>query len=157
MHAIRLARRRDAAAIAVMSRELIESGLGWSWTPQRVRGRVTDRTCNVIVAETPTALAGFALMQYFEEHAHLLLFAVAPEQRRQGVGRALWQWLEQTALVAGIGTVHLEVRARNTGARDFYRTLGFTDAETVRGYYSGREAALRMRRRLSIPAHSDGS
>lgn len=155
MMTIRLARRRDAAAVATMSREFIESGLGWSWTPGRVRRAIADRDINAIIADVDSRMAGFALMQYFEEHAHLLLFAVAPEQRRQGVGRALWEWLERTAEVAGIGSVHLEVRARNTAARDFYRRQGFVDSETVRGYYRGVEAAVRMRRRLFVPAERD--
>ena len=155
MLAIRLARRRDAKAIADMSRELIESGLGWSWTPARVARSIADRETNAIVADLDGHLAGFALMQYFEEHAHLLLFAVYPRHRRRGVGGAMWAWLERTGQIAGIGTVHLEVRAGNTAARDFYRMVGFTEAETVRGYYRGVEAAVRMRRRLSSVAHSD--
>lgn len=149
MVSIRLARRRDARVIAEMSRELIESGLGWSWTPRRVARAISDRDTNVIVAEIDGRRVGFALMKYLEEHAHLLLFAVDVRVQRRGIGRALWTWLEQTALVAGIGTVHLEVRAQNAPARAFYRALGFSDAETVRGYYRGIEPAVRMRRRLS--------
>jgi ribosomal-protein-alanine N-acetyltransferase len=34
---IRLARPSDAQAIAEMSRDLIEHGLGWRWTPSRIR------------------------------------------------------------------------------------------------------------------------
>jgi ribosomal-protein-alanine N-acetyltransferase len=157
MMAIRMAKQRDAATVAAMSRELIEFGLGWSWTPPRVARSITSRDTNVIVAEVNGGTVGFALMQYFEEHAHLLLFAVAPASRRQGVGRALWAWLESTAQVAGISTVHLEVRARNREARDFYHTLGFVDAETVRGYYRGVEAAIRMRHCLADIAQWDRS
>ncbi|MGR8921020.1 MAG: GNAT family N-acetyltransferase [Gammaproteobacteria bacterium] len=155
MHAIRLARRADAGTIAAMSRELVESGLGWSWTPLRVRRSIADRETNVIVVEADGRVAGFALMKYLEEHAHLLLFAVSADVRRSGVGSAMWQWLERTAEVAGVGTVHLEVRAQNTAARDFYRAMGFVDGETVRGYYRGVEAAMRMRRRISHLASSD--
>ncbi len=155
MMSIRLARRRDVTTIAGMSRVLIESGLGWSWTPQRVGRALADSATNVIVAEQAKRVVGFALMKYLEEHAHLLLFAVAADQQRRGIGRALWQWLERTARVAGIGTVHLEVRARNVSARHFYRTLGFTEAEVLRGYYRGIEPALRMRCTLSVPARSD--
>ncbi len=154
MLSIRLARKRDADTIAVMSRELIEAGLGWSWTPSRVARSILNRETNVVVADIDSRIAGFALMHYFEEHAHLLLFAVSRENRRQSVGRTLWTWLERTALVAGISTVHLEVRAGNTPAREFYRQIGFTEAETVRGYYRGVEAAIRMRRRVSNVTHS---
>ena len=131
-----------------MSRDLIESGLGWSWTERRVLRSIRDRNTNVIVALENGRTVGFALMQYLEEEAHLLLFAVLPKYRRTGVGTAMLVWLEKTALVAGIGTIHLEVRARNEGARRFYQRMGFDELETVRGYYRGVEAAMRMRMSL---------
>ena len=143
---IRLARVREATSLATMSRELIEQGLGWSWRPQRMEKALRDRETNVIVAEKDGRRVGFAAMKYLEETAHLLLFAVQPTDRRQGVGRAMWQWLSATVETAGIRQVHLEVRARNTDARTFYRQFGFIEAETVRGYYRGIEAAIIMRR-----------
>ena len=155
MFEIRLARRSDASLIAHMSGELIESGLGWSWTQRRVLNSINDRDTNVIVATHNDAIAGFALLKYLEEHAHLLLFAVAPPMRRRGLGRMLWQWLKVTANVAGIRTVNLEVRAKNRGAREFYQVLGFVETETIRGYYRGIEPAVRMRASVSQVAASD--
>lgn len=148
MIAIRLARPAEARRIAAMSRDLIETGLGWSWTPARVLRSVRDRHTNVIVAVEHRRVLGFAMMQYLEEEAHLLLFAVDPARRRAGVGTAMIRWLEATALVAGIGSIDLEVRASNRGARAFYGRLGYRERELVRGYYRGLEAAVRMRRAL---------
>ncbi len=148
---IRLARRGDARAMAVLSRDLIETGLGWSWTPQRLSASLRDRATNGLVAVDGQRVIGFALMKYLDEEAHLLLLAVVPERRRAGVGRALLAWLETTALVAGIGTLELEVRAGNRDARAFYRGLGFEECGSLSGYYSGREAAVRMRHSLWVP------
>lgn len=148
MIVIRLARRHEARRIAEMSRDLIESGLGWSWTPARVLRSIRDRNTNVLVAVEHGRVHAFALMKYLEEEAHLLLFAVEPDRRRAGIGAAMIRWLEQTALVAGIGTIDLEVRASNRGAREFYRRMGYRERELVRGYYRGLEAAVRMRRAL---------
>lgn len=145
---IRLARATDAPQMALLSRDLIEAGLGWRWTPSRVRHTLRDRATNGLVAIEGQHVVGFALMQYLEERAHLLLLAVAVPSRRSGVGRAMLQWLEKTALVAGIGTIELEVRARNLGARAFYRVAGFEEGVMVPGYYAGIEAAVRMRRDL---------
>jgi len=152
---IRLAQRRDAAFVARMSRDLIEYGLGWSWTAMRVLRAIRDRETNVIVAVEGKRIVGFAIMKYFDEQAHLLLFAVAANRQRQGIGRALWGWLEETTSAAGIHTVALEVRARNVVARTFYRRFGFVDVETVGGYYSGVEAAVRMQRRVLSLVRSD--
>lgn len=142
---IRLARMSEARRIAVLSRDLIEAGLGWSWTPQRVMRSLRDRATNVVVAVDGQRVVAFALMKYLEEEAHLMLLAVLPTWRRAGVGRAMLAWLEETALTAGICTIHLEVRANNRGARAFYRRFGFEECETLPGYYGAIEAALRMR------------
>jgi ribosomal-protein-alanine N-acetyltransferase len=93
-------------------------------------------------------LAGFAIMQFYDEHAHLNLLGVDPALRRFGIGRRLLEWLEETALAGGIFTVTLEVRAGNLGARTFYRDLGYQETDSLPGYYGGRETAIRMARDL---------
>jgi ribosomal-protein-alanine N-acetyltransferase len=93
-------------------------------------------------------LAGFALMEFGEERAHLVLLAVRPEHRRMGIGRRLVEWLVESARAAGIASLHLELRAGNEAARGFYRAMGFDETLVVPGYYRGREAALRMIRVL---------
>jgi ribosomal-protein-alanine N-acetyltransferase len=151
-HHIRMAERADAAPIARMSRDLIERGLGWSWTAPRVLRSLLDVHSNVIVAPAPGAgLAGFGIMKYRDEEAHLLLLAVDPPQRRRGLGAALVRWLEASAQVAGIATIYLEARACNGAARAFYRQLGYREIQQVEGYYSGREASVRLARDLTEP------
>jgi len=147
-HDITLATGADANAIALLSRESIEFGLGWSWRPQRVRRSIDDPQTNVIVAREAGRLTGFALMKYADAEAHLLLLAVHAAHRRRGVGGALLAWLEATLRVAGIGTVHLEARARNTAGRAFYRAHGFRETALVPGYYGGVEDSVRMQKRL---------
>jgi ribosomal protein S18 acetylase RimI-like enzyme len=145
---LQLARVADAGVIATMSRALIETGLRWSWTPQRVTREIRDRNANVLVARAAGVVAGFAIMRYGETHAHLNLLAVDTRFRRQGIGRRMMQWLEQTALVAGIADIGLEVRAQNVQARRFYAALGYGETRQLPNYYGGVEAAVAMRRRL---------
>ena len=147
---IRLARRSDAPRMAAMSRDLIETGLGWRWRPERILACLRDRATNGLVAVERQRMIGFAVMKYLDEQAHLLLLAVAPGRRRSGVGRALFAWLEASARVAGIGTIQFEVRAGNDEARAFYHDLGCEESGTMAGYYGGREAAVRMYRRLRL-------
>jgi ribosomal protein S18 acetylase RimI-like enzyme len=61
------------------------------------------------------------------------------------------EWLIESARVAGIATIHLELRAANYVARSFYRSLGFAESAYIPGYYRGREMALRMMRVLRQP------
>ncbi|MGO9038335.1 MAG: GNAT family N-acetyltransferase [Steroidobacteraceae bacterium] len=144
-----LARPADSGEIAEMSRDLIEQGLGWSWTPARVQRFVTGRECSVVVARRERRIAAFGIMQFGDEIAHLNLLAVAAGHRRQGLGRRLMDWLTLTAVEAGVFRVNLELRTHNEDARNFYQALGFMALEVVPGYYQGREAALRMTRGLA--------
>ena len=133
-----------------MSRDLIEHGLEWSWTPPRVRRFICGVDSSVVVARRERRVAAFAIMHFGDEVAHLNLLAVATEHRRQGLGRQLMGWLTATAMEAGVFRINLEVRAHNEAARHFYRALGFDALDVVPGYYQGREAALRMTRGLSM-------
>jgi ribosomal protein S18 acetylase RimI-like enzyme len=143
-----LARYPDASEIAEMSRDLIEHGLAWSWTPARVRRAILGRECCVLIARRERKIAGFAIMHFGDEAAHLNLLAVSAEHRRQGLGRQLIDWLSTSAVEAGIFRIDLELRETNGGARAFYHSLGFQSLDLVQGYYQGREPALRMSRRL---------
>ncbi len=145
---IRLARVSDSKHIAMMSRDLIEVGLGWSWTPTAVSNQIKSRDTIVVLARIRQRLAGFAIMYFLEEDAHLYLLGVKPAYQRQGIGCRLVEWLEESARIAGIAEIHLEVRLSNQSARDFYRTLGYQEVALLPRYYRGREAAVRMRRKL---------
>jgi ribosomal-protein-alanine N-acetyltransferase len=145
---IRLAIDADALRIAQMSRDEIERGLGWSWTTQRVLRSIFDIETNVVVALEAGSLAGFAIMKYHDDEAHLLLLAVQPRARRKGIGAALLRWLEQAAMTAGVGQVWLEARVGNAAARAFYRRLGYREIQVLPGYYQGREACVRIARDL---------
>jgi ribosomal protein S18 acetylase RimI-like enzyme len=156
---IRLAEPGDAQPIAEMSRDFIESGLGWRYDAAHIQRALRRRETAVLVAtERQTyvarvrpALAAFAVMDFGDERAHLVLLAVQPIRRRNGIGRRLVDWLLESALTAGMASVHLELRADNEAARRFYRALGFSETVLVPRYYNGREAAMRMIRVLRAP------
>ena len=156
---IRIAEPGDACAIAEMSRDHIESGLGWRYDPAHILRAMRRRESVVLAAsERPTyvagarpGIAGFSIMDFGDERAHLVLLAVQPLQRRRGIGRRMVEWLMESALVAGMASVHLELRADNEAARRFYRALGFSETVLMPRYYNGREAAMRMIRMLRAP------
>jgi len=146
---LRLARPAEAENIATLSRDLIEYGLDWRWTPVRVAASIRAANVNVLVASMHEDIAGFAIMRYGDDDAHLDLLAVSPSHRRTGIGRQLLEWLEECAVVAGIFNVDLEVRAGNEEAQLFYTRMGYRTLLQLPGYYQGIEAALRMGRDLS--------
>ena len=148
-----LARRCEVIEIALMSRDLIEKGLRWSWTPARVTDSVRSPNTLVVVARAANRIAGFGIMRYGDDDAHLDLLGVSHDYRREGLGRRLVAWLETPALVAGISAVFLEVRESNYGAQAFYERLGYRKLAHIAQYYQGRESAVRMGRELGCWGH----
>ena len=134
-----------------MSQQLVEAGLRPSWGRERISAHMRHPESVVLRARCGAVIAGFAIMRYADEQAHLNLLAVDPLHRRRGVGRRLVRWLEETALTAGPVIIGLELRAENLGARAFYATLGYRELVRIPGYYQGVEAAIRMQRDLRSP------
>jgi ribosomal-protein-alanine N-acetyltransferase len=153
---LQLADRTDAAVLAAMSRDLIEAGLGWRYRAQPIRQLIEDPETVTLVARSGEAVAGFGIMKFGEERAHLVLLAVRADFRRRGIARRLIEWLVTSAATAGVASIHVELRARNTAAYAFYRGIGFAETLRVPGYYAGRETAIRMLRLLRTPAGMPG-
>ncbi len=145
---IRLATVSDAGILALMSRDLVEVGLGWSWTQSRIIRHIKSPESVVLIAQIHKLIVGFAIMRFGQEEAHLDLLAVRPKFQRGGVGRRLIEWLEKSALVAGISVIYLEVRENKMDARAFYKKLGYSRVTRLSGYYRGRESAICMGRDL---------
>jgi len=151
---LQLADPGDAAVLAAMSRDLIETGLAWRYRAPSLRQLIAHAETVTLVARHGEAIAGFGIMKYGDEHAHLMLLAVRPDVRRRGIARRLIEWLVTSAATAGVATIHVELRAGNAGAYSLYRTLDFEETLRVPGYYAGRETAIRMLRLLRAPAGS---
>lgn len=144
------ARFDEASSIAVLSRKIVEEGLPWSWTSGRVARAIRDKETEVAVARRNGRVIAFAVMQFALDEAHLVLFGVDPRFQMRGLGRRLLRWLESMARTAGLGTVFLEVRAKNLVAREFYKSLGYLEVDIRRGFYSGIEDAVLMAGDLSL-------
>lgn len=127
-----------------MSRDTIEYGLQWSWTPERVGRCVLSPNINVIAARNDRDVIGFGIMYYGYSKAHLNLLGVDAAWRSFGIGHRLLEWLELCAETAGLASCQLEVRESNDHALRFYTDHGYQVVETVQGYYQRKEDAIRM-------------
>ena len=129
-----------------MSHEFVESGLRPAWSAPRITWHIRHPESVVLLAKVGDEVAGFAIMRYGDDVAHLNLLAVDTAHRRQGLGRQLITWLEETAATAGTFIVGLELRATNESGLAFYTSLGYRELGRVEGYYQGVETAIRMAR-----------
>jgi len=149
-YTLEVARTTEAACLAEMSKTLVERGLQPTWHATRIARHIVHPESIVLTARAMGELAGFAIMQYGDDRAHLNLLAVAPAQRRRGIGRQLMSWLEATAFTAGSFVIGLELRASNTLGYAFYANLGYHETGRIGGYYQGIEQAILMRRDLRV-------
>jgi ribosomal-protein-alanine N-acetyltransferase len=98
---------------------------------------------------------GFALGQVMADQAELLTIAVAPEDRRQGLGRRLLGAFLSACAARGAETVFLDVDAGNAPALALYHSEGFLEVGRRRAYYhapDGRSTDALVLRRAARPA-----
>ena len=120
-----------------------------SWSRTTYEAELAHPGRSYVVVDHDAQLAGYAGIDLAPE-ATVMTIGVAPQFRRQGLGRALMEHLLGLARESGSTLVHLEVRADDAGAQALYSQSGFTPVGRRRGYYQGADALL-MRLRLRGP------
>jgi len=135
----------DVDAVAAIERLVFSD----PWPESFFLGELSQRQVHARVAERAGALAGYSVAWMGFGSGHLGNLAVAPEQRRRGVARALLADLFEEARRRGVTSLTLEVRASNFEAQSLYRAHGFRVAGLRRGYYRDTgEDALVLEHRL---------
>lgn len=129
-------------AIMVVMQDAFDPRYGEAWTRRQVADAlVTPNTyfsldqpdlTDFVVSET----RGFTLSRQAADEEELLLIAVRPEFREQGVGRALMTGFIDAARDRGSRKLFLEMRSGNP-AEHLYRAFGFEQVGMRRGYYRG--------------------
>ena len=141
---IRLATAEDADTIAILEAECQGDD---AWSAALVRDGVTGDlpTIQYLVAETETAISGYAVASYAGDIAELQRIGVATEARRTGIASALLDAVVAHAPSTGADRMLLEVRADNSGALAFYADRGFVEIDRRPRYYRDGTDAVVMR------------
>ena len=93
-------------------------------------------------AETIDEIVGCAACQKAADEADLLRVAVSGSRRKEGIAGALLETLFAEALLTGVRTVFLEVRASNRPAVALYLKHGFTHVSLRKNYYGNEDAVV---------------
>ena len=101
---------------------------------------------------------GFMIYELHKNTLRLLNFAVAPEVRRTGVGRAMARRIMDKLSQQKRHWIVLETRESNLASQLFWSDCGFRAERIMDGYYDNGEAAIHFSYCLPglIPGH-DGS
>jgi ribosomal-protein-alanine N-acetyltransferase len=121
---------------------LDRASLGGLWNAAQWQSELADPRrpgMGLWQADTLVAMASGWLVV---DELHITLVAVAPEQRRRGLGRQVLEELLVVARHQGAQHATLEVATTNGAAVALYRSLGFRDAGLRRGYYRNGDDAL---------------
>ena len=130
-------------AIMVVMRESFESTYGEAWTRRQVADAlVTPNTHYLLAGQVEDApivaerTTGFTLSRHAADEEELLLIAVRPDLRGQGIGTALLKRFVKESRDRGTAKLFLEMRAGNP-AEHLYRDFGFIQVGLRPGYYRG--------------------
>ena len=118
--------------------ELAAQAFADPWREQDFRDALQDtpRTLVLVARQAGHDAAGYVVCRVAADEMEILDLAVAAEQRRSGIGRALVAAAMRAAEGASVRSIYLEVRASNAAARALYTGAGFTTHSRRRGYYS---------------------
>jgi [ribosomal protein S18]-alanine N-acetyltransferase len=131
----------DVASIMPVMDAAFDARFGEAWTAAQCLSTLAMPGSMLLCARYGNFVQGFTLSRGVTDEVELLLIAVSPHARRNGIGRALVNALTDDARQSGRAKLFLEVRQGNP-AMAFYRQMGFQPIGLRSGYYKGTDGSL---------------
>jgi len=138
---VREAKVEDAAGLCGLVQELAETVGDSPPTEEDVRARLEELLdeprARVLVAENEAGIVGGTSFWIKPDLAHgdtvveVPMLVVAEDHRRAGVGRLLMEEVRNVASENDASQIELVATSANVTAREFYRSLGFVEADVV--------------------------
>ncbi len=120
------------AAVAALERQVF----GDPWSRRSFEELLgLEHIRGFVLGDERGGLAGYAICSCIADEGEVLNVAVAPTQRRRGLGRVLLEACLDWLAERGARTVYLEVRRSNGAAIALYARRGFETVGLRRGYY----------------------
>ena len=138
---VRAATTEDAAGIHGLARELAETVGDKPPTEEAIRARLEELLdeprARVLIAENEAGIVGGVSFWIKPDLAHgdavveVPMLVVAEDHRRSGVGKLLMEEVRSVASDNGASQIELVATRSNVTAREFYRSLGYVEADVV--------------------------
>jgi ribosomal-protein-alanine N-acetyltransferase len=129
---------RHLDALMAVMHASFDPAFGEAWSALQLAGTLAlDTSFARQSVDSRGATTGFTLCRAAGPEVELLLIAVHPDQRGQGLGRLLVARAADDAMQRGASELFLEVRDNNLAARALYQNSGFTPVGHRPDYYTG--------------------
>jgi len=116
---------------------LVEQSVGGAgWTRAQFEKELSIPFSRFFVLQKDRNILGYGGYWKVADEAQMTNIAILPDERRQGKGEFLLNYLIHDACKAGCRTMTLEVRSQNAGALALYRKAGFIQQTVRRQAYS---------------------
>lgn len=120
-----------------------------AWTRGMFHQEIRSIMSHFYVAFLDQTLVGYVGLWKVMEEGHITSVTVRQDYRGRGYGRALVQFVLDTAAGMGLEEATLEVRESNRTAIGLYESMGFTQTGRRKNYYAKtNEDAILMTRSL---------
>lgn len=140
---------RHVEAMMAVMHAAFDPQYGEAWSAAQLGATLAMPGCWGRLALVSGVAAGFTLCRAVGPEVELLLIAVNPSHRRQGIGQRLLLRSQEDAFVRNGTVLFLEVREDNGAARSLYERAGFSQVGRRPDYYlvkdGSRRAAITMR------------
>lgn len=134
--------RRDMPEVLAIEKASFE----FSWSEEDFIRCLRQKNCIGMVAEVAPPcrrggidehgpIIGFFIQELHRNRLHVLDFAVHPDYRRQGIGRAMVNKLVSKLSHERRNKIVLEVRETNLQAQFFFKEMGFKAISLLRDFY----------------------
>lgn len=120
-----------------------------AWSENSIRETASQPHAVIFGEWEGDSLLGYLIFYFVIDEGEITRIAVAPGNRRQGVGGRLLRQADEFCAEHGIRRMLLDVRESNVSAREFYARHGFSQDGIRKKFYTNpQEDAILMSRKL---------
>ena len=106
------------------------------WSLNDVLSTITSNGAMCFVALSDTGeLLSYVIGRIIAPEGEIYRVATIPEARRRGIAYRLIDYALKTEKGRGLESIFLEVREKNSPARNLYKSYGFIEAGVRKAYY----------------------
>lgn len=126
---IRAFHESDEEQVIALWRTAFAADPPWNEPTEIIRRKLEVQRDLFLVGELDGRIVATVIAGYDGFRGWVYHLAVATEERRRGLGRAMTKEAEKKLRARGCPKVNLQVRARNADVVDFYRKIGYSVEE----------------------------